>query len=283
MTARNKTTSALAGHDGSPLISNERLLALYDAMLRSRMLERRVRSLRGAKRKAVFGTGREAAVAGVLVGLKQSDALSVPQGALAPCLVKGVPVKTIFTWLGEAGSAVPRKNTARTIIAPAADPAAQIKAALRVARLYRKAKNRKIVALFCEGAQVLRGEALELVRAAAAERLPVLFVCYLKSAKTEVAAKACALGLPGIPVDGHDVVAVYRVASEAIAHARCGNGPTLIECKPWAVSGAKKQAPADAVGNMEEYLSRKGLFNPERRAKTIAQFTEELEKAATQR
>jgi len=283
MTAQKKTTSALAGHDGSPLISNERLLALYDAMLRSRLLERKARSLRGAKRRAVFGSGQEAAVAGTLVGLKQSDALSVPQGALAPCLVKGVPAKTIFTWLGERDGALPRRNVARMILAPAADLAAQIKAALRVARLYRKAKNRNVVVLFCEGTDVLRGAALELVRAAVAERLPVLFVCHLKSAKTEVAAKACAHGLPGIPVDGHDVVAVYRVASEAVAHARRGNGPTLIECKPWLVSGAKRQAPADAVASMEEYLSRKGLFNPERRAKTIAQFTQELEKAAAQR
>ena len=52
MTAQKKTAPALAGHDGSPLISNQRLLELYDAMLRSRMLERQIRTLRGAERKA---------------------------------------------------------------------------------------------------------------------------------------------------------------------------------------------------------------------------------------
>ena len=280
MTAQKKTAPALAGHDGSPLISNQRLLELYGAMLRSRMLERRIRPLRGAARKAAFGAGHEAAVAGTLVGLKQSDAISVPAGALSPCLVKGVPVKTIFNWLGRQADAVPQKNTARMVIAPAADLAAQIKAALRVARLYREAKNRNVVAVFCEGPRIMRGEALELVRAAAAERLPVLFVCYLSSAKTDIAAQACTHGFPGIPVDGHDVVAVYRVASEAIAHARRGNGPTLIECKPWVMSGAKKQAPSDAIRNMEEYLSRKGLFSAEHRAKIAAQFAQVLEKAA---
>ncbi len=280
MTARKKITSALAGHDGSPLISNERLIALYDAMLRCRMLERRIRPLRGTARKAAFGTGHEAAVAGALVGLKERDAISVPTGALSPCLVKGVPAKTIFAWLGVDANAAPRRDAARGVIAPGADLTAQIKAALRVARLYRKTKKRNIVVLFCEGAQLMRGAALELVRSAAAERLPVLFVCYLKSAKTNIAAKAYAHGFPGIPVDGHDVVAVYRVASEAMAHARQGNGPTLIECKPWAMHGAKTRVSNDAIDNMEQYLSRKGLFSAEHRAITMSQFALELERAS---
>jgi len=129
------------------------------------------------------------------------------------------------------------------------------------------------------GVQIIRGEALELLRAAAVERLPILFVCCLKSAKKEIAAKAYAHGLPGMPVDGHDVVAVYRVASEAIAHARRGNGPTLIECMPWMVSGARKRT-VDAIRNMEEYLSRKGLFSVEHRAAVKDQFAQEMKKAA---
>ncbi|HVU48758.1 MAG TPA: thiamine pyrophosphate-dependent enzyme [Terracidiphilus sp.] len=280
MTAQKKKTSALAGHDGSPLISNETLLALYDAMLRCRMLERRVRALRGTSRKATFGAGHEAAVAGALVSLKKSDAISPPPGALTPCLVKGVPTKTIFAWLGKKADDIPQRNAAHRVIAPGADLIAQLKSALRVAKLYRKARNRNIVVLFCDGAQIVRGDALELLRAAAADRLPILFVCCLRSAKKNIASMAHTHGLPGMPVDGHDVVAVYRVASEAIAHARRGNGPTLIECMPWAVNGTKKQATGDAIRNMEDYLSRKGLFSAEHRVKTMSQFVKELENAA---
>jgi TPP-dependent pyruvate/acetoin dehydrogenase alpha subunit len=58
---------------------------------------------------------------------------------------------------------------------------------------------------------------------------------------------------PSISVDGNDVVAVFRVASEAIAHARKGHGPTLIEC-PLENSG-------DPIQNMEKYLIRKGLVD----------------------
>ena len=87
-------------------------------------------------------------------------------------------------------------------------------------------------------------------------------------------------GLPGITVDGEDVVAVYRVVSEAISHARRGNGPTLIECRPWVVAGRKKRAAGNAIRNMEEYLSRKGLFSAKHKSEVAAQFTRELEKAA---
>jgi TPP-dependent pyruvate/acetoin dehydrogenase alpha subunit len=52
-------------------------------------------------------------------------------------------------------------------------------------------------------------------------------------------------------VDGNDVVAVYRVASEAIAHARKGHGPTLIDCR--------LSIPADPLQNMRNYLIGKGL------------------------
>jgi hypothetical protein len=52
-------------------------------------------------------------------------------------------------------------------------------------------------------------------------------------------------------VDGNDVVAVYRVASEAIAHARNGHGPTVIDCR---LSG-----PGDPIENMLRYLIGKGL------------------------
>src|SRR5262249_24241143 len=115
-----------------------------------------------------------------------------------------------------------------------------------------------------------------LLRSAAAEQLPILFVCDGGSTRQDLAAKAYEHGLPGIPVDGHDAVAIYRVASESLAHARQGNGPTLIECKPWTAGKAKKR---DAVRNMEEYLLRKGLFSAQQRAEVKALFASELEEA----
>ncbi len=85
--------------------------------------------------------------------------------------------------------------------------------------------------------------------------LPIVFVCQnnmwaesvslkLQTKVQDIALKAQAYGFPGITVDGNDVVAVYRVASEAIARARKGAGPTLIECKTYRWYGTRRSTPA---------------------------------------
>lgn len=99
------------------------------------------------------------------------------------------------------------------------------------------------VAFFSEGA-ANQGAFHEALNMAALWDLPAVYVCEnnLYAASTpaaitlsppDVAAKAAAYDLPGAIVDGQDVLAVYRVASEAVARARAGNGPTLIECKTY--------------------------------------------------
>ena len=84
----------------------------------------------------------------------------------------------------------------------------------------------------------------ESINIAAGWKLPVIYVCENNLwavnvraedslAVTDVAARAAGYGIPGKVVDGNDVLAVHAVAQEAIAHARAGNGPTLIECKTY--------------------------------------------------
>ena len=284
MTTRKKKPSATTGNDGFSLISNEKLIALYAAMLRCQMLEQRIRAIHGPGRSSAFGRGHEASVVGAVLDLLPEDAISPPPGALAPCLVKGVRLKTIFKWLRTQPEALPARYAPRNIIAPGADLAAQFKAAYRAAhrtaQRSRGAKKKGLVVVFADCAQLTRGAGLDFLRAAAAERLPILFVCHSRPSKEDFAPKARDYGLPGITVDGADVVAVYRVVSEAITHARRGSGPTFIECKPWAAAGANKRAVGSALRDMEAYLSRKGLFSAKLKTDLAAQFTHELDKAA---
>jgi pyruvate dehydrogenase E1 component alpha subunit len=69
-------------------------------------------------------------------------------------------------------------------------------------------------------------------------------------------------------VESNDAVAVYRVSCEAIAHARKGDGPTLIECKCCQ--------EGDPLRNMETYLDRKGLFSEKFKRQVESGFLEEL-------
>jgi len=103
--------------------------------------------------------------------------------------------------------------------------------------------DRVAVAFFGDGA-VNNGAFHEGLNLASIWRLPVLFVCENNQFATEVpfqyaagspgvANRGPAYAIPGIEVDGNDVVAVAIIAGEAVARARGGGGPTLIECKTY--------------------------------------------------
>src|SRR6185503_16312544 len=71
---------------------------------------------------------------------------------------------------------------------------------------------------------------------------------------TEVASKAAAYGLPGVSVDGNDIVAVWAVMREAVARARAGKGPTLIEAKTYRTVGHHEGDPVIGTYRTQEEL-----------------------------
>lgn len=104
-------------------------------------------------------------------------------------------------------------------------------------------KGRVAVSFFGDGASNA-GPFHESINVAAAWKLPMLYVCEnnLWAAQTsnattagfpDVAARAAGYGIPGVIVDGNDVLAVYEAAVQAVDRARKGEGPTLIECKTY--------------------------------------------------
>lgn len=103
--------------------------------------------------------------------------------------------------------------------------------------------DRVAVAFFGDGA-VNNGSFHEGLNMASIWKLPVLFVCENNQFATEVpfqyaagnpsvASRGAAYGIPGIEVDGNDVLAMAKATGEAVARARTGAGPTLIECKTY--------------------------------------------------
>ena len=108
-------------------------------------------------------------------------------------------------------------------------------------------KGRVAVSFFGDGASNA-GPFHESINIAATWKLPMLYICEnnLYSAGTtaadtlalsDVAARAAGYGIPGVVVDGNDVMAVYEAAEAAVNRARAGQGPTLIECKTYRWRG----------------------------------------------
>jgi 2-oxoisovalerate dehydrogenase E1 component alpha subunit len=111
-----------------------------------------------------------------------------------------------------------------------------------------KLKGEKTVALctFGDGA-TSEGEFHEGVNFAAVHQLPVVFVCEnnsyaisvpirLQMKNPDVADRAAGYGIPGVTVDGTDVPACFEACREAVARARRGEGPTLIDAKIWRIN-----------------------------------------------
>jgi TPP-dependent pyruvate/acetoin dehydrogenase alpha subunit len=285
MTSKAKEPSANA-KNGFSLISDEKLLALYANMLKCRMLEERVRGLVKSNEFAGNGCdalGQEAVAVGAAIDLLPEDIVCSARGDLIVNFLKGVALAEIF----------------RDLFACANCPD-KVRLATDAALVNKLEKNGKIAVVFSGDGLPLPEFWHEAVKFARIENLPVLFVCQSgirtepanltpQAGFEEVAPRARTGGFPAITVDGNDVVAVYRVASEAMAHARMGHGPTLIECRSWRLSGppeaipqpeeAERREADDPILNMEKYLSGKGLFSEEFRRQTALGFSKELDAA----
>jgi pyruvate dehydrogenase E1 component alpha subunit len=258
-------TAALAGNHGFSLISDEKLLQLYTSMVKCRMIEERVQA-RWEQRK-ISGNrhaskGHEAAAAGVAIDLLPGDRLFPSPRDLAVNFIKGDPLTRVLRSL--------------FVDAAAPDLARQLELAASAAQIDKTEKNGKIAAVFSSGESSSPGIWREALMFAGTNRLPILFVRQAGVSDSPDNLTPQDLGFPCIPVDASDVVAVYRVATEAITHARKGNGATLIECVPCPPDGRSEINP---ILRMEAYLTRKGLFSEDLKREIAGDFGKDLDNA----
>lgn len=276
MTKSKEKTSGT--QNGFSLISNEKLLALYSAMLKCRMLQERAHALFKHSKfngNGYAAAGQEAATVGVAIDLLPEDTVCAIPGDIIPLFIKGSPLKKLIAHRGDTINAFP-------------DIAVQLKAATDAALANKTRENKRIVVALCNrectGLSAWQG-AMEF---AGDNALPMLFVSRNTfSAETPapdpqtkargIPLKKRACGFPTINVDGNDAVAVYRVACEAIAHARKGDGPTLIECQSWMAGDG--MVNGDPLLNMEQYLMRKSLFSEKLKRHVADGFRKKLDVA----
>jgi TPP-dependent pyruvate/acetoin dehydrogenase alpha subunit len=263
---------SLSTHKGFSLISNEKLLELYSTMLKCRMLENKIRALPALK--AISPNGNSiAAIAAAVIDLRPEDTLA-PSGSLLPCFVKGLPIAGILAAAAGQRASYASANT----ISPKFRTEIQLKRALDSVANRNKGKSKRIAVLFCSESPAGAGKIEHALLVAKRKKLPLVFVCHESGPATGPGLH----GLPTVNVDENDAVAIYRVATEAISHARRGSGPTLIECKPWPLAGGKrsgKHRTTDPIRSMESYLAKKGIDAGTFKKRVAAAFKRELDEA----
>lgn len=280
------------------LISVEKLISIYTAMLRCRMFQQRAAALfqQGKlDRDLPASSGREACAAAVVVDLEAEDAVSIDSVDWLPGFAKGLPAETLFRGLA------PRANDHSLSVANEAqkqniflgesngDRPAEVRAR---AEALHAARSPAIVAAFLQPGADTSISWQTVVSAAAKKNLPIVFVQHVVDGRRLPAASpgsrsklppALFRGVPSIAVDAADPVALYRVAHEAISRARQGRGATLLECAAIAPLGSPDPnhpaQPPDPIAVMESYLKRKGV-EPERcHRQAAAEFTRDLDLA----
>jgi TPP-dependent pyruvate/acetoin dehydrogenase alpha subunit len=258
--------SSAAAAASAPLISNEQFRKLYVTLLRTRLLRERNR----IKTPSAPLVAREAIVTGTVTHLSDGDAVMPVPGDRVAALARGHGLRRIL-----AAHPLPGILTS----APTAEARFAIATGYATAR-----QGTSEITLAFSGPGVVSLDALQPALAYAAQhKLGIVFVIETAAhADVSSARHTEPLGLYGIPVDGNDVIAVYRVAQEAIHRARRGVGPTLIDCKPWPLA-AKQDGPADPVRRLEQALERRGLATGKLKERTLAAFRRELSAAKSKR
>ena len=251
----------------NPLIPNARLRQMYLAMTRARMLARALPAARAGKSTL----GLEACLVSVSVDLGPADLVSdVLSGGVVEFLRGATLAEALRPGAAKKRGPLANSGKAARLAAPhgiaeriwaALGAAAALKAAAAVAKGETKAtgsaaKDTAVVVMFVLPKQVPAALWRKALTFAHQHELPVLFVVLpskRSKATGQLSALALRCGVPGIPADAHDAVAIYRVAQESIGHARIGGGAALIECVPFVPHGTTGKS-ADAIDALEQYL-----------------------------
>jgi len=250
-------------------------------MVRARTFDRKAVALQRTGRLGTYPplVGEEAVGVGVAFAMDPADVLVPAYRDQAAQLSRGVtPLELFLYWGGdERGSdfAGPRRDFPVSIpVASHAPHAAGVALAMKIRR-----EPRVAVCLLGDGA-TSKGDFYEAMNVAGVMRLPVVFVVannqwaisVPRTAQTRaetIAQKAISAGIPGVQVDGNDVVALTQVMREAVGTARDGGGPTLVEALTYrlgdhtTVDDARRYRPdaevsarwaEEPIARLREYL-----------------------------
>ena len=225
-----------------PDISEEILLRLYRTMLLARKFDERLLNLQRQGRIGTFApsSGQEASPLGAAAVLEPSDWFVPAFRETAAELWRGRSLESMIIYNAgfSEGVEIPDNSNDLPISVPVAS---QILHAVGLAWAARYRKTDRVAMVFFGDGASSQGDFHEGLNFAAVFQTPTIFVCQnnqwaisiprSKQTRSEtIAQKALAYGMPGIQIDGNDILACYAAAREAVQRARSGGGPTLIEC-----------------------------------------------------
>jgi len=245
----------------------EFILSLYRKMLLIRRFEERVKYLflEGIMPGTIHQyLGQEAIAVGVCSALNPDDVITSTHRPHGHAIAKGLSVESIMHELfgkttgcccGKGGS-MHIGDLERGMVPAIAVVGGGVPVATGVALAFKMRKEPRVAVCFTGDGAVNQGAFHEGVNMGAIWSLPVVYVIENNrySASTPIAQmvrvkklseRAAAYGIPGVTIDGNDVLEVYETACEAVGRARAGGGPTLIEAITYRLTGHSRRDPCN--------------------------------------
>ena len=285
-----------------PLDEPERFVAGFERMVLIREFEEEIHRL--FLKGEVHGTthlsaGQEAVPVGVCMALQPGDYVAGTYRGHGHALAKGTePEPLAAEMLGRATGVCGGRAGSMNVIdlehglVGCFGIVGGSIAAATGAGLTAKREGGVAVAFFGDGA-TNQGYFHECLNFAQVLRLPVLFVCennfygeftpmHQVTAGAAISARGAAYGIPSRVVDGNDMLVVEQAAVEAVAVARSGDGPSLLECQTYRHYGHSKSDPATyrPKGELESWLERDPLIVTRARLVEAGVTDEQLDGAA---
>ena len=285
--------------------STERLRELYRALLLPRLIEEKALLLlrQGRLSKWFSGMGQEAIAVGVTFALEADDWILPMHRNLGVFTTRSLDLGRLFRQLfGKDGGFTKGRDRTfhfglleKRIVGMISHLGATVPVADGLALAAQLRGERRVAATFSGDGGTSEGDFHEAVNLAAVWKLPVLFVIENNQyglstpvseqyACADLADRGIGYGIPGVVVDGNDVLAVVEAVGRAAVRARNGDGPTLLEFKTFRMRGHEEASGTDYVpqhlfeewsrkdplSRFEQWLLTRGLLDEATRDKLRA-------------
>jgi len=286
--------------------NNDELLKMYGAMLRARMFDAKAINLQRTGKLGTYAPclGQEATHVGVGAALAAEDCVAIVYREIGTLFWRGVRMTDVLMYWGgdERGNdfAIPKNDF------PWCVPiATQTLHAAGAAMAFKIRKEPRCALAYIGDGGTSEGSFYEAINLAGAKQLPVIFVIVNnkwaisvpieeQTAAQTLAQKAIAAGIPGMQVDGNDVIAVRDCVSRAAEKARSGGGPTVIEALSYRLSDhttaddATRYRGEDEVAaawkvepliRLRKLLTARGVLDEQREQAMKSEYSREIEAA----
>ncbi|HWO71689.1 MAG TPA: thiamine pyrophosphate-dependent dehydrogenase E1 component subunit alpha [Actinomycetota bacterium] len=282
MATKTSARSRRKGEGPVPELSREQLHEILYLLKLCRYFDERMEALyrQGRLPGAIYsGRGQEGTHVGAAYALRKDDSLFPTHRDLSAQFAKGVDLKRVmaqfwgridgYTRGRDGNSHMGDWYGARTFTVISHLPIAY-PIACGAALAYKRRGEDRVAMAICGDGATSNGRWHEALNVSAIHKLPVVWVVNnnqyaystpnaLEFPVPTIAERAAAYGMPGVRVDGTDVLEVYRAAREAVDRARAGGGPTLIESVSLRWRGHAGHDPAKYVPRelLEEYMTHR--------------------------